>query len=496
MFLRSQHPLNSLARLSVLGAAALLAACSTTPVGPNYSLPAEAVASQTAAGAPFGGVAASAGSDAADAASARPYTPLALPAHWWRLYSDTTLDTLVQQALAHNTDLRQAVANLERVQAIEAEVAGAAKPTIGIGGGPSFGHVSGLSVLKPGYEPPDAFHYSVAGSVSYTVDLFGQIRRASEAAAAGSEAAAAALDLARVSVAAGTTRAYAEVCSSGLRLQSARKSVDLQREAVDVSQRLQQAGRAGTIDLARAKSQLQQLLAAVPPLQAQRQSAVYRLATLTGQLPQADMAAVTGCTTPPQVAGALPVGDGAALLRRRPDIRQAERELAAATARIGVAMADRYPKVTFGLSAGSAGLGSGFGARDTLSWSLGPLISWTLPNTGAVDARVAQSEAGTRLALAKFDGTVLTALRETESALSAYAHELDRRAALQSSRDEAEVVTAQSRRLYEGGKVGYVDALDAERSLATSEAALAASDAQLADDQVLLFLALGGGWEP
>lgn len=479
--------------LTALAVATLLAACSTAPVGPDYRQPSDAVASQPAAGAPF---AALTGTKQADAAVAQPYTPAPLPAHWWRLFDDPTLDTLVAQALAHNTDLRQAVANLERVQAIEAEVAGATRPTIGVGGGPTFGHSSGLSVLKPGYEPPDAFHYSVAASVSYTVDMFGQLRRASEAAAAGTEAAAAALDLARVGVAAGTARAYAEVCASGLRLQSARRSVDLQREAVDVSGRLQQAGRAGTIDLARAKSQLQQLLAALPPLQAQRQSAVYRLATLTGRLPGADASAVSGCSTPLQVAGAIPVGDGAALLRRRPDIRQAERELAAATARIGVAMADRYPKITLGLSAGSAGLGSGFGQRDTLSWSLGPLISWTLPNTGTVDARIAQNEAGTRLALAKFDGTVLTALRETESALSAYAHELDRRDALRAARDEAEVVSRQSRRLYEGGKVGYVDALDAERVLATNEAALAASQAQLADDQVLLFLALGGGWEP
>ncbi len=159
-------------------------------------------------------------------------------------------------------------------------------------------------------------------------------------------------------------------------------------------------------------------------------------------------------------------------------------------------VANRYPKVTLGLSGGSAGLGSGFAKRDTLSWSFGPLISWTVPNTGVVDARIAQSEASTRMALARFDGTVLTALRETETALSAYAHELDRHAALQASRDEAEVVSAQSRRLYQGGKVGYADALDAERSLATTEAALAASEAQLADDQVVLFLALGGGWEP
>ncbi|KQX90424.1 efflux transporter outer membrane subunit [Variovorax sp. Root473] len=466
-------------RMASLAVAAGLAACAA--VGPDYHQPSEALASQPAAGKPF----AEAPADAAP-----------LPAHWWRLYHDPLLDRLVTQALAHNTDLRQAVANLERERAIETEVAGAKYPTIGVNGGPSFGHVSGLSLLQKGYEPPSTFNYSAGASLSYQVDLFGQIRRAIEASAANSQAAEAALDLVRVNVAAGTARAYAEACSAGLRLQIAQKSVALQQDAVNVTERLQRAGRAGAIDAGRARAQLAQLDAALPPLKAQRQGALYRLATLTGALPQDFPREVADCTTAPRVAGALPVGDGAALLRRRPDIRQAERGLAASTARIGVATADLYPKVTLGLSGSSAGHANDFGRKDTLAWSLGPLISWTVPNTGAAQARIAQAEAGTRAALAKFDGTVLTALRETETALGTYARELDRRAALQASRDESAKVAAQARQLYRNGRTAYLDALDAERALAGADAALAASDAQLADDQVVLFMALGGGWEP
>jgi len=466
-------------RMASLAVAAGLAACAA--VGPDYRQPPEALASQPAAGKPF----------AEAPAHAAP-----LPAHWWRLYHDPLLDRLVTQALAHNTDLRQAVANLERERAIETEVAGAKYPTIGVNGGPSFGHVSGLSLLQKGYEPPNTFNYSAGASLSYQVDLFGQIRRAIEASAASSQAAEAALDLVRVNVAAGTARAYAEACSAGLRLQIAQKSVALQQDAVNVTERLQRAGRAGAIDAGRARAQLAQLDAALPPLKAQRQGALYRLATLTGALPQDFPREVADCTTPPRVAGALPVGDGAALLRRRPDIRQAERSLAASTARIGVATADLYPKVTLGLSGSSAGHATGFGRQDTLAWSVGPLISWTVPNTGAAQARIAQAEAGTRAALAKFDGTVLTALRETETALGTYARELDRRAALQASRDESAKVAAQARQLYRNGRTAYLDALDAERALAGADAALAASDAQLADDQVVLFMALGGGWEP
>ncbi|MDP9877112.1 NodT family efflux transporter outer membrane factor (OMF) lipoprotein [Variovorax boronicumulans] len=466
-------------RMASLAVAAGLAACAA--VGPDYRQPPEALASQPAAGKPF----------AEAPANAAP-----LPAHWWRLYHDPLLDRLVTQALAHNTDLRQAVANLERERAIETEVAGAKYPTIGVNGGPSFGHVSGLSLLQKGYEPPNTFNYSAGASLSYQVDLFGQIRRAIEASAANSQAAEAALDLVRVNVAAGTARAYAEACSAGQRLQIAQKSVALQQDAVNVTERLQRAGRAGAIDAGRARAQLAQLDAALPPLKAQRQGALYRLATLTGALPQDFPREVADCTTPPRVAGALPVGDGAALLRRRPDIRQAERSLAASTARIGVATADLYPKVTLGLSGSSAGHATGFGRQDTLAWSVGPLISWTVPNTGAAQARIAQAEAGTRAALAKFDGTVLTALRETETALGTYARELDRRAALQASRDESAKVAAQARQLYRNGRTAYLDALDAERALAGADAALAASEAQLADDQVVLFMALGGGWEP
>ena len=466
-------------RMASLAVAAGLAACAA--VGPDYRQPPEALASQPDAGKPF----------AEAPANAAP-----LPAHWWRLYHDPLLDRLVTQALAHNTDLRQAVANLERERAIETEVAGAKYPTIGVNGGPSFGHVSGLSLLQKGYEPPNTFNYSAGASLSYQVDLFGQIRRAIEASAASSQAAEAALDLVRVNVAAGTARAYAEACSAGLRLQIAQKSVALQQDAVNVTERLQRVGRAGAIDAGRARAQLAQLDAALPPLKAQRQGALYRLATLTGALPQDFPREVADCTTPPRVAGALPVGDGAALLRRRPDIRQAERSLAASTARIGVATADLYPKVTLGLSGSSAGHATGFGRQDTLAWSVGPLISWTVPNTGAAQARIAQAEAGTRAALAKFDGTVLTALRETETALGTYARELDRRAALQASRDESAKVAAQARQLYRNGRTAYLDALDAERALAGADAALAASDAQLADDQVVLFMALGGGWEP
>ena len=240
---------------------------------------------------------------------------------------------------------------------------------------------------------------------------------------------------------------------------------------------------------------MEQLRASLPPFQAQQRTALYRLAALTGQTPAEIPTTLLQCAAAPQLSHTIPVGDGAALLRRRPDIRQAERALAAATARIGVATADLYPKITLGLSGASGGPAAMFGDRGTFSWSVGPLISWTLPNTGAVQARIAEAEANTKAAVARFDASVLNALRETESALVVYARQLDRQAALQAARDQAAQAASQARQLFQYGKTDYLTVLDAERTLASNESALAAGQAELSNDQIAVFLALGGGWE-
>lgn len=468
--------------LSLIALAAV-AACSTQAVGPNYSVPPEAMLNKVPAQQGFAGVQGSTrvSSDA-------------LPAHWWQLYQDKTLDGLIQQAFAHNTDLRQALANLEHAQAMVKEVGGAALPSMSTQAAPGYGHISGLSELAPGYVPPNAYSYSLSSGISYQLDVFGQIRRAIEAEAAHTKAVQAAVDLTRINVAAATARAYADVCSAGQRIKVMQRSIDLQNQSAELTERLQKAGKAGSLDAQRAHAQVEQLKADLPPLQAQRQNALFQLATLTGQPPQNFVRNVQQCDTAPQVAGVIPVGDGQALLRRRPDIRQAERTLAQNTAQIGVATADLYPKISLGLSAGSAGHMTGFGHGDTFSWNLGPLISWSIPINGVAQARVAQAEANTKAALAKFDGTVLTALRETETALNNYARELDRNARLKAVRAQSAQIAKESERLYANGKTGYLNSLDAQRTLANADTALAASEASLVSDQIALFLALGGGW--
>ena len=461
--------------------ALLLAACGTV-VGPHYRVPQAAVVNRPEAAAPFLG------------AAATPFSQQALPAQWWRLYRDSTLDALVKQALTANTDLRVAAANLARARAVLAEAEQLGRPGVDLSAAPAFGRAAGAA-SGSGHTLPERAGYDTGVHVSYQLDLFGKLARAVEAAGADADGAQAGADLARVTVVAETTRAYAEACAAGQQIAIARQSVALQDEFVHASAQRVKIGRGTALDNSRALGQREQLRAAVPPLEAQRRGALYRLGMLTGETPSHFPRSVAACERVPRLAGIMPVGDGAALLRRRPDIRQAERVLAASSARIGVATAELYPQISLGLSAGSTGSLSGFGDGNTLRYSLGPLISWSLPSTGTARMHIAQAEAGTAASLARFDGVVLNALRETETALTNYARELDRHAALTAARDQSALASDQAARLFRFGRTDFLTTLDAHRTQAGNEAALAASSAKLAADQVSVFLALGGGWE-
>jgi NodT family efflux transporter outer membrane factor (OMF) lipoprotein len=464
--------------LTVLATA--IAACTT--VGPDYHVPKEAVVKRDAANARFMG------------AAEQPFKSEPLPADWWRLYQDPVLDKLIAKAFSANADLRVAAANLERTHAVLEEVEEKKRPEVEMSASPVYGRIAGASIGLPEQLPRTGI-YDGDIKIAYQVDIWGRIHRAIEAAEADQEAAQAAADLAHVMVAADTTRAYAEACSAGYQLKVAQQSVDLQQKFVKLTAERVQRGRGIAIDTSRSTAQLEQLRANLPPLMARQRTALYRLAVLTGEVPSAFPAEVAQCTTPPRVASAVPVGDGAALLRRRPDVRQAERQLAGATARIGVATAELYPNITLGASFGGVGFMDHFGEANTWKFSLGPLISWNLPSTSSARVHIAQAKAGTEGALARFDSVVLNALRETESALTVYARELDRNAMLRAARDQSALASRQTGKLYRFGRTDFLAALDADRTLASAENALAASDAQLAADQVQLFLALGGGWE-
>lgn len=463
------------AQLSVLSSALALAACAS---GPDYH---PEPVSASAAG-PF--IMAQAPTIVSDA---RP------EGAWWRLYDDPVLDGLVHDALAANTDIRVAAARLQRARAVLREERGAREPQVGLSGSAQYGRLPGPSV--PGEKRTDT-QVDLGLDVAYEVDLFGRIGRRIEASRGDIGAAAADADAVRVAIVADTVQAYADAVSSAERIAVAERIVALLDQSLALTEKRHQIGMATGLDTARIATLRDQRRADIPGLAAERQGALLRLATLTGRTPRELPAEAAARTSTLRLQQVIPVGNGAALLARRPDVRAAERRLAAATARIGVATADLYPRITLGGSVGSAGAGFGnmFGANP-LTWLVGPLISWTA-NRSAARARVAEARADTQAALATFDGTVLEALKETETALSSYQQALNRRDALLSARDQADKAAQITRARQREGDISSLELLDAERTAAESEAALAEADANIARAQIDLFRALGGGWDP
>jgi NodT family efflux transporter outer membrane factor (OMF) lipoprotein len=411
---------------------------------------------------------------------------------WWQLYNDPVLDTLIADALAANTDIRVAVARLARAHAALREVRGDRLPQASAGAGGTYGRTS-EGQRAPGGDR-EAWTIDAGIDIAYEVDLFGRVSRGVEAARGDAGAAEADADAVRVAVVAETTRAYADAAAGAEQLAVAVRIVALLDKSLGVTRRRAEVGLTTGLDTARIAALRNQRQAEVPAIAAERQAALFRLATLTGRTPRElpEIAARRSETL--RLDQPIPVGDGATLLARRPDVRAAERRLAATTARIGVATADLYPRITLGGSIGSTGTGIGslFGAGP-LSWLLGPLISWNL-NFDKARARIAGAQADSQAALATFDGTILTALQETETALSTYAGVLERRAALKAAHDQAGVAARITRAQQREGQIDSLAQLDAERTFADTEAALAVADARINRAQIDVFRALGGKW--
>jgi len=450
-------------------------------VGPNYALPQQALVNAPLANAPIEG---------ADTALT---TRRNVPPVWWKLYDDPVLNGLVDQALQSNTDLRVAAANLARSR----EALGVAQAQGGFSGKAS-------AVIERAQESAEQYLLTeklpvvnegdIGINVSYEIDLFGKLRRGVEAAQADSESVQAAADLARITVVADVVRSYVEQCSAAEELRIAQQSLTLQKQRVDVSRRLRDAGRGNQPDVTRGQTQVDTLSADIPRYTARRKIAQYRLAALLARAPSDLPPAVLACDRLPQIRQPIPIGDGAALLKRRPDVREAERQLAASTARIGVATGALYPTVSIGASAGLTGILEDLGTSPTARWGFGPLISWTFPANGA-RGRVREAQASSQVALAKFDGVVLTALRETETSLATYASDYARADALRAAVKSAAESADETHRLYLAGRESFISDLDATRTLTSTKSQAAAAEGQVAIDQVNLFLALGGGWE-
>lgn len=466
--------------LTAASAAALLSACAVGPKAPAADLPPAGTGAFVGASSPT-----------VSTAQARD--------DWWRLYADPTLDGLIQQAFAENNQLEAAFANLRAVRASLSEARVGRFPTTTTSARYQTSQASSATVqgLPAGQDAPEIDTYDIGLDASYEIDLFGRVESTIRAARADVRAAEAAFATVQVSVAAETTRAYADTCSANAQIAVAERTLELQRDTLRLTESLLEGGAGTGLDVASARAAVAQTAATLPTLRAVRNEALFRLATLTGVTPSEASQAAAACVRPPQLTQPIPVGDGAQLLARRPDVRQAEAELAGAAARVNVATASLYPSVSLGGSIGSTALESdGLGDDENFRFSFGPLISWSFPNVFAARARIEAAGARSDAALATFDQTVLGALQETETALSNYANELDRRTALTEARDQAARAADLSRQRFDAGADSFLLVLDAQRTQAAAEAALAQSDALVSTYQIALFKALAGGWQP
>lgn len=423
--------------------------------------------------------------------SVAPGTSAAAPVDvWWRLYDDPALDGLIRRALEANTDLRVAEANLRRAQAAVKQARSDLLPSGTISGGADYGNSQGVGQGGGTTQ----WSYNGAATATWEIDLFGRIARSIEAARGDAQATAAARDGVALTVAAETARAYVDACALAEAIGVTQESVGIAERALTIQQARERAGAGMKLDTERSATQLANIRATLPTIEAQRQASLFELAALLGQTPSGVPEEAKACARAPKPVAEIPVGDGRGLLARRPDVREAERKLAAETARIGVATAELYPSISLGGS-GNFFRNDQVKGGDSFSFSLGPLISW---NWGALFAGryyVQQAEATTQAALATFDGTVLTALKETEQALTRYTAEGRRNQQLAEAARHAQTAYDLAGRRQRAGSISQLELLDTQRELLSARGDLAQSTQLLGSYRVDLFKALGSGWQ-
>jgi NodT family efflux transporter outer membrane factor (OMF) lipoprotein len=457
----------------------VLAACA---VGPNYHTPALPAGAE----APLVSV------------NSSLETPAAPPDAWWRLYSDPRLNGLIQQALEANRDLAAADANFAAARAAVSEVHAARYPSTDLTSQALYGRDPTTDEILElgGRHPENIWVYEDVFQAAYEVDLFGRVHRAMEAASANAEAVGAARDDVRVVVAADTAGAYGSICALGEQLEVARQSLRIVQQEAEISEEQLQAGAGSRFEVARAQALVAQVGATIPPLEGERQAEIFELTALLGRAPARAPRGLESCVLPPHLASLIPVGDGRALIRRRPDVRAAERRLAAATADIGVATAELYPSIhLLGFYGGAATEVDRLNTNLGRIWGVGPSISWSFPNQAGPRARVREAKAYQAAALAQFDSVVLRALKETEQALTTYGAALQYRQALGVAQRKIHRTFEIARDGYAAGSSSYLDLLTTEQSLVAIDAQVASSDAELIARQIDLFKALGGGWD-
>ncbi|MGE8465991.1 efflux transporter outer membrane subunit [Pseudomonas putida] len=412
---------------------------------------------------------------------------------WWKQFDDPVLNQLVQASLDGNRDLRVAFARLKSARAIREDAANDQLPVVTsrVSSEIGKGQVPGQTEQRVNSE-----RYDLGLDMAWELDLFGRIQRQIEASQAQEAAAAADLQQLQVSLIAELVDAYGQLRGAQLREKIALANLKTQQESRTITETLRDAGVGNELDVVRADARLAGVEATVPQLQAEQARARHRIATLLGQRPDA-LSVDLSPKALPAIAKALPVGDPGELLRRRPDIRSAERQLAAATANVGVATADLFPRVSLsGFLGFTAARGSQIGSSAANAWGLGPSITWAAFDLGSVRARLRGAKADAEGALATYEQQVLLALEESANAFSDYDKTQQRLLSLMRQSDASRKAAQLASIRYREGTVDYLVLLDAERERLSAEDAQAQGEVELYRGIVSIYKALGGGWQP
>jgi multidrug efflux system outer membrane protein len=426
-------------------------------------------------------------------------------ARWWSTFNDPLLNSLVERAVRSNLDLRLAEARIREARASRVVTASGAWPTLNVSGSYTRNRASQNGVAVPGEGTVivpsgganlDQNFYQSGFDANWEIDVFGRVRRSVEAADATVEATVEDRRDVLVTLLGEVARNYIDLRGFQRQLAVARDNLKTQQDTLELTQVRFQAGLASDLDVAQQEAQLNTTASQIPTLESSLKQAAYALDVLLALQPGALWGEVVKETEIPTLPPEVLVGLPSDLLRRRPDIRRAERQLAAATAQVGAAMADLFPR--FSLT-GIAGLQS-VSASDWLSrgsrfWSIGPTISWPVFDAGRIRATIEIRNAQQEQALTQYEKSILSAFQDVETALVNYANEQVRYRSLTDAVVANRRAVTMANELYIRGLNDFLNVLDTQRSLYVTESALTQSQATMATNLVALYKALGGGWE-
>ncbi|WP_205756927.1 efflux transporter outer membrane subunit [Solilutibacter silvestris] len=466
--------------LAIAIASVLLAACA---VGPNHVRPAMDVPEH------FVRVEADANTAATNTVAVSP------DSEFWRGFNDPELTRLVERALFANHDLRIALANLDRANALLRGAKFDYLPTITAQGQASDNRASADQLPGVARDDRDYQSYSVNAQASWELDLFGRVRRSVEAQRAGLQASASDLQALQVAIVGEVANTYVGLRGAQERLRVARQNADNQAQTLQLVEARFNAGRGTEFDTSRARAQLETTRSRVPALEAQVAVAMHRLAVLTGRTPDTLITELTPLQPLPVLPARIDPSTPGELLRHRPDVAAAEERLHAATARIGVATADLFPRFTLGGLIGSqAGTTGALFSRDSETHLVALGIDWSFLDVGRVRARIKAADADAAGQLAQYEKTVLLALEDTENALVRHARARDEDGHLEQAALDSAKAAQLARLRYHAGATDLFEVLDAERTQLQAEDAFADARTRSVGSAIALYKALAGGW--